>query len=155
MRSTASTVDEYLAGLPEERRKDLSAVRRVILRNLPKGYDEVMNWGMITYEVPLATYPDTYNRQPLMYAALASQKNYLAVYLVAIYVDQKVRAKFEKDYAKTGKRLDVGGSCVRFKKLDDLPLELIGKAIALYNPAEFVARFVKVTDKRKKARQKK
>ncbi|HPM77657.1 MAG TPA: DUF1801 domain-containing protein [bacterium] len=155
MRSEATTVEEYLAELPADRREDLSQVREVILRHLPKGYDEVMRWGMITYEVPLKTYPDTYNKQPLMYAALASQKNHMAVYLVAIYVDENDRQKFEQDYKKTGKRLDVGSSCVRFKKIEDLPLALIGAAIARYQPRDFIASFIKETEKRRSDKKKK
>jgi len=110
---------------------------------------------MITYEVPLKTYPDTYNKQPLMYAALASQKNHMAVYLVAIYVDENDRQKFEQDYKKTGKRLDVGSSCVRFKKIEDLPLALIGAAIARYQPRDFIASFIKETEKRRSDKKKK
>jgi uncharacterized protein YdhG (YjbR/CyaY superfamily) len=87
MRSNASTVDEYLAELPEDRRKAIQAVRQVIRDNLPKGYEEVMNWGMITYQVPLEIFPLTYNGKPLLYAALASQKNHMAVYLTGIYMD--------------------------------------------------------------------
>jgi len=97
-----------------------------------------MNWGVITYQVPLSTYPDTYNKQPLMYAALASQKNHMAVYLLAIYMDEEAKRSFQSDYKATGKRYDVGKSCVRFRKLDDLPLELIAKAIAMYNVKTYV-----------------
>ena len=107
MRSAARTVREYLAELPADRRKAISAVRKVIRENLPDGYDEAMNWGMITYQVPLATYPDTYNGQPLMYAALASQKNHMAVYLTGIYISEGSRAAFEGAYRATGKRFDV------------------------------------------------
>lgn len=130
MRSEAKTVDEYLAELPDDRRAALEAVRRTILERLPEGYQEGMNWGMIAYEVPLSAYPDTYNGQPLAYASLASQKNYMAVYLSAIYADEEARADFEEAYRATGKRYDVGKSCVRFRRLDDLPLEVIGDAIA-------------------------
>jgi hypothetical protein len=84
MRSNAASVEEYVSALPDDRRVTIERVRDVILENLPKGYEEAMNWGMITYQVPLETYPDTYNGQPLMYAALASQKNHMAVYLTAI-----------------------------------------------------------------------
>ena len=140
MRYETKTVKAYLAELPEDRRKAIEDVRAVILKNLPKGYEEAMNWGMITYQVPLDVYPDTYNKQPLMYAALASQKNHMAVYLTGIYMDEKSRAAFETEYAATGKRYDVGKSCVRFRRLDDLPLELIGKAIAKMGVREFVQR---------------
>ena len=119
MRSSATTVSAYLKSLPADRRLALSAVRRVIRTHLPTGYQEAMNWGMITYQVPLRTYPDTHNGQPLMYAALASQKNYMAVYLTAIYTSPETYRAFEKAYQATGKRWDVGKSCVRFRTLDD------------------------------------
>ena len=140
MRSSASTVEEYLGELSEERRAAIEAVRQVILQNLPKGYEEVINWGMITYQVPLETYPDTYNKKPLMYAALAAQKNHMAVYLTAIYMDEKTSREFETAYRATGRRYDVGKSCVRFKELADLPLELIGESIASLQVSEFVER---------------
>jgi hypothetical protein len=139
MGSEAKTVKEYLDSLPEDRCKALMAVRTVIRKHLPKGYKEALNWGMISYEVPLRIYPDTYNGQPLMYAALASQKNHMAVYLSGCYVDAKVRRQFEDAYKAAGKRLDAGKSCVRFRKLEDLPLEVIGDAIAQYSVEEFVA----------------
>jgi uncharacterized protein YdhG (YjbR/CyaY superfamily) len=140
MHSNAETVDEYLAELPETRRQAVEEVRRVILENLPDGYEEVMNWGMITYQVPLETYPDTYNKKPLMYAALASQKNHMSVYLTGITMDEEAAESFEAAYRATGKRYDVGKSCVRFRKLDDLPLELIGDRIASLPVDEFVTR---------------
>jgi uncharacterized protein YdhG (YjbR/CyaY superfamily) len=140
MRSDASTVEEYLAKLPGDRREAIETVRQVILENLPAGYEEAMNWGMITYQVPLETYPDTYNKKPLMYAALASQKNHMAVYLTAIYMDDEAQQVFEKKYKATGKRYDVGKSCVRFKKMEDLPLDLIGETVASLEVAEFVER---------------
>ena len=152
MRSEARTVDEYLAELPEDRRDAVAAVREVILENLPEVYEESMNWGMIAYEVPLATYPDTYNGQPLAYAALASQKNHMAVYLSGIYMDEGAREKFERDYRATGKRFDVGKSCVRFRKLEDLPLPVIGEAIA-YLPADEYVRRVREVHSPRKARK--
>jgi uncharacterized protein YdhG (YjbR/CyaY superfamily) len=140
MQSDANTVEEYLASLSEDRRAALEAVRGKILENLPDGYDEVMNWGMITYEVPLETCPDTYNGKPLMYAALGSQKDHMAVYLTGIYMDEGAREEFEARYRDTGKRMDMGKSCVRFRKLEDLPLPLIGEAIGQIPADEFVER---------------
>jgi uncharacterized protein YdhG (YjbR/CyaY superfamily) len=151
MRSSASTVEEYLVELPEERREAIQAVRRIILENLPEGYEEAMNWGMITYQVPLETYPDTYNGQPLMYAALSSQKNHMAVYLTGIYMDEGARAEFEAAYRATGKRYDAGKSCARFRKLEDLPLELIGESIARLSVAEFVEQMEEVHPGRKRS----
>jgi uncharacterized protein YdhG (YjbR/CyaY superfamily) len=149
MQSDATTVAEYLAELPADRRTALEAVRQTILANLPAGYEEAMNWGMITYQVPLARYHDTYNGQPLAYAGLASQKNHMAVYLIGLYADDAARERFETAYRATGKRYDVGKSCVRFKKLDDLPLALIGQSIALLSVDEFVARVEKAHPPRK------
>jgi len=143
MRSDAATVAQYLSELPVDRRSAIEAVRKMILEHLPKGYEEAMNWGMITYQVPLETYPDTYNGQPLMYAALAAQKSHNAVYLTGIYMDDKARRAFEDAYRATGKRLDVGKSCVRFRKLEDLPLQVIGDAIASLQVNEFVSRVKK------------
>jgi hypothetical protein len=128
--SAATTVAKYLASLPAERRKVIAAVRGIIRRNLPKGYREVMNWGMISYEVPLSRYPDTYNGQPLIYVALAAQKNFYAVYLTCVYHDAKRAAWFRDAFKAAGKKLDMGKSCLRFKRLDDLPLEVIGQAVA-------------------------
>jgi hypothetical protein len=139
MQSDAATVTEYLASLPEDRRKALTAVRKVIRSRLPKGIVESMNWGMITYEVPMATYPDTYNGQPLAYAGLASQKNHMSVYLMGIYGSDTLRTRFEDAYRATGKRMDIGKSCVRFRTLDDLPLDVIGDAIGAMSLEQFLA----------------
>ena len=138
MHSKAITVEQYLNELPNDRKEAMSIVRQTIVENLPDGYDEVMNWGMITYEVPLETYPNTYNGKPLMYAALASQKNHMSVYLTGCYMSLDVRDKFEKAYKKSGKRFDAGKSCIRFKKVNDLPLELLGKTIASLDVNEFI-----------------
>ena len=140
MKSDAKTISEYLAGMPEDRRQAVEKVRETILRNLPEGYEEALEWGMITYQVPLEVYPDTYNKKPLMYAALANQKNHMAVYLTGIYMDEDLNQDFEQKYRDTGKRYDVGKSCVRFRKLDDLPLELIGESIAAISMEEFITR---------------
>jgi len=139
MRSDATTVDEYLSELPEDRGAAMSLVRAVILANLPGGYEETMNWGMITYQVPLNYHPDTYNGQPLMYAALASQKNHMAVYLTGVYADAAAREGFLEEYRSTGKPLDMGKSCVRFRRLDDLPLDVVGRAVAAFDPDDFIA----------------
>jgi hypothetical protein len=124
--------------LPEDRRTAIAAVREVVLANLPDGYEEAMNWGMIAYQVPLATFSETYNKQPLLYAALASQKRHMAVYLTGIYTSEDARRRFEAAYKATGKRFDVGKSCVRFRTIDDLPLDLIGETIAAMTPADLI-----------------
>lgn len=138
MKSKASTVTEYLASLPEDRRKTISKVRGMIKKHLPKGYKESMNWGVIAYEIPLQVFPNTYNGQPLCYAALASQKNHNALYLTIPYGDPKQRKQLEDAFAKAGKKLDMGKSCVRFKSADDLPLADIGKLIAAVPPAKYI-----------------
>ena len=140
MKSEAVTVEEYLSELPPERRQSIAEVRQTILEHLPDGFEEGMNWGMITYQVPLEAYPDTNNKKPLMYAALASQKNHMAIYLTGIYMDQDLYREFEEKYRATGKRYNVGKSCVRFRRLEDLPLELIGESIQSLTMEEFIQR---------------
>jgi uncharacterized protein YdhG (YjbR/CyaY superfamily) len=138
MRSEATSVDQYIAERPDGRRAAIEAVRNTIVANLASGFEEAMNWGMITYQVPLETYPDTYNGQPLMYAALASQKNHMAVYLTAVYANDDSRESFLGKYRASGKRLDTGKSCVRFRTLDHLPVDLIGDSIASMDVDTFI-----------------
>ena len=138
MQSDAKTVAEYLSNLDDVRREAISAVRGVILGNLPDGYEEAMQFGMITYVVPLSVLADTYNGQPLMYVALASQKRHMSLYLTNVYGDESVEQWFRERYRAAGKKLDMGKSCVRFRKLDDLPLELVGEVVARTPIADFV-----------------
>jgi len=138
MQSNAETVEEYINELPLVRRDVIRKVREVILKNLPDGLEEVKNWGMIAYQVPLSVYSDTYNGKPLMFAALTSQKNHMAVYLSSIYADEQMRAKFEVLYRATGKNNNVGKSCVRFRKLEDLPLDVLAQALSWVDMAGFV-----------------
>ncbi|RKZ17278.1 DUF1801 domain-containing protein [bacterium] len=140
MQSEAKTVRQYLDSLPADRRHAIGTIRDTIVANLPRGYKEVMNWGMITYQVPLSVCPDTYNGQPLMYAALASQKNYMAVYLTAVYMDDALRRGFEAAYKASGKRMDMGKSCVRFRRLEDIPIDLVASSIRSMPMAEFADR---------------
>jgi hypothetical protein len=136
--SNANSVGEYLADLPPDRRLAIDAVRAVIRENLPPGYEESMQFGMIGYSVPLSRYPETYNGAPLSYVALANQKNHMALYLMGCYGDAKLTKWFEREFRKSGKKLDMGKSCVRFKKLDDLPLSLIGEAVAAMPVDDFI-----------------
>jgi len=138
-KSKAATVDEYLAELPEDRRAAIAEVREVVLRNLPAGYVETMSWGMIGYEIPLERYPRTYNGQPLMYAALGSQKNYCAVYLMGVYGDGEQARRFKEEFKRAGKKLDMGKSCVRFRTADDLALDAVGEVIAGTTPEQYIA----------------
>ncbi|HEX6069219.1 MAG TPA: DUF1801 domain-containing protein, partial [Longimicrobiaceae bacterium] len=111
--SRAVTVEEYLEELPPERREVIATVRDEILRNLPPGYREAMNWGMISYEIPLERYPQTYNGQPLTLAALAAQKNHYAVYLMSVYMQPDGVARLRDGFERAGKKLDIGKSCLR------------------------------------------
>jgi hypothetical protein len=128
--SAARTVDAYLAELPPERRAVVATVRDMVNAHLPPGYRETMNWGMISWEIPLSRYPVTYNKQPLGYVALAAQKNNDALYLVAVYADGEQERKLRAAAAALGKKLDMGKSCLRFRRAEDLPLEAIGQLIA-------------------------
>ena len=137
-RSAASTVEEYLNELAPDRREAIEVVRSVVLDSLPDGYDESMNWGMISWEIPLERYPKTYNKQPLMYAALASQKNYMSLYLMCVYTHDGTQTEFERRFKESGKKLNMGKSCVRFKRVDDLPLDLIAETIASTSVDEYI-----------------
>ena len=138
VKSEAKTVEEYISELPEERTSDIKAVRNLIIKNLPKGYVETMQYGMITYVIPIDRYPNTYNGLPLGYISLASQKNYMALYLMNVYSNKEIESDFKDRYIASGKKLDMGKSCVRFKKLDDLPLDLIGETIAMTSVDDFI-----------------
>jgi hypothetical protein len=141
MRSDATSVEDYLATLPEDRRSAISAVRDTINAHLPTGYEEQMDWGMISWVVPLGTKPDTYNGKPLCYASLASQKRHMAVYLMGLYSDGPELAWFRQQYADRGLKLDMGKSCVRFTGLDEIPLDVLGEAVGMIPVEEFVARY--------------
>jgi hypothetical protein len=140
-------VKEYLASLPEDRRKAIEAVRKVILKNLDKKYEEGMMWGMIGYAVPHRVWPLGYHcdpKKPLMMAALASQKNNMTVYLMPVYSEKATREWFQKAWAKTGKKLNMGGCCIHFKKLEDAALDVIGEAIRRTPAKAYVENYVKM-----------
>jgi uncharacterized protein YdhG (YjbR/CyaY superfamily) len=139
--STAATPDEYIAELPDDRRAAVSAVRDVVQQNLPAGYEEGMQYGMIGWYVPLDRFPDTYNGQPLALAGLASQKRYISLYLNSVYGDRATEHWFKERYAASGKKLDMGKSCLRFKRADDIPLDLIGETIARADLDSFLAHY--------------
>ena len=132
---TAQSAEEYLQDLPADRRNAIAAVRAVVRRHLPRGYAEFVSSGMISYGVPLARFPNTYNGQPLCYAAIAAQKNYCSLYLMSVYGDKKHEARLRDGFKAAGKTLDMGKSCVRFRTSDDLPLDVVGELIAAV-PAE-------------------
>lgn len=138
-RSKAVTVDAYLDELPPERRAAARTLRRMILAHLPEGYVESMSWGMPCYEVPLSRHADTYNGQPLGYVAFAAQKNGWSLYLMDLAVNADKEAALRTAFAKAGRRLDLGKSCVRFRTLEDVPLEAIGELIASTPVADLIA----------------
>lgn len=141
MQSEADSVEDYLDSLPEDRRSAISTIRDVINEHLPEGYVEQMDWGMVSWVVPLDTKPDTYNGKPLCYSALASQKKHMAVYLMGMYTDGPELEWFRDQYAERDIKLDMGKSCVRFKQLDDVPLDVLGEAIGKIEVNEFIARY--------------
>jgi hypothetical protein len=126
----AKTVAEYLDALPVEKRAVVSKVRAAMKKAMPKGYAEGMNFGAITYAIPLTRYPNTYNKQPLCYAAIAAQKNYYSLYLMNVYGDARKAQWLADEFKKRGLKLDKGKACVRFKSLDDLPLDVISEIVA-------------------------
>jgi Domain of unknown function (DU1801) len=146
-RSAAETVEDYLNELPPERRQAISAVRDVILENLPDGYEEGIGFGMLEYRVPLERYPETYNGKPLSYVALANQKNHMSLYLMGVYGDSGEESWFQREYRASGKKLDMGKSCVRFKRLEDLPLKLVGEAVARTGVDDYIAMYERSREK--------
>ena len=138
-KSSAPTVARYLAELPAERRASIARVRAVIRKRLPKGYRESMNWGMICWQIPLTRYPDTYNGQPLGYVALAAQKNHYALYLMGVYADQAQSRTLAAAYKALGRKPDMGKSCVRFRKPEDLPLAAILELVGSMPVDDYVA----------------
>ena len=136
--SKATTVADYLAELPEDRRAEIERVRDLINQAIPDGFREGIGYGMIGWVVPLERYPDTYNGQPLAYAGLAAQKNYNSLYLTCAYASKERTERLRAAFAAAGKKLDMGKSCIRFKKADDLALEYIAEEIASTTPEEFV-----------------
>jgi uncharacterized protein YdhG (YjbR/CyaY superfamily) len=137
----AETVEAYLEELPEERRKVIAQVRETILEHLPEGYEESMSWGMISYEIPLERYPDTYNGKPLAYITLAAQKRHYALYLMGVYQDEGLASQLRAGFEAAGKSLDMGKSCLRFRKLEDVPLDVIGDVVASVPPETFIERY--------------
>lgn len=144
MTSDAKTVEEYLASMPEDRRQALSAVRDAINAKLPPGYEEGMQYGAIGWYVPHATFPPGYHcnpKEPLPFVGLANQKNHMGVYLFCLYMDETHMAWFNEAYRATGKKMDMGKSCLRFKKLEDLALNVVAESISRIPVAEFVANY--------------
>ena len=161
MPSEVQDVEEYLADLPEDRCEAITTIREVILKNLPKGYEEGMQWGMPSYFVPLSAYPSGYNcqpDQPLPFVGFASQKNHMAFYGFCIYMDEELKNRFVEEWKNTGKKLDMGKSCVRFKKMEDVPLKVIGDAVKRVPMKKYIKQYeeqLQQTGGRKKPTKKK
>lgn len=155
MQSKASTVDIYLSELPEDRQKAISKLRSVIKKNIPKGFKEEMNYGMIGYVVPHSKYPAGYHcnpKDPLPFMNIASQKNFIAVYHMGVYADAKLLKWFQEAHAKASpKKLDMGKSCIRYKKPEDVPFELIGELASKYTVDKWIELYeTNLKDNRKK-----
>ena len=142
MQSKARTVDEYIEELPDDRKEAIKTLRKVILENLPEGFREEMNYGMIGYVVPHSIYPKGYHctpELPLPFMNIASQKNFIAVYNMCVYGDKQLLDWFKDSYAIQSKtKLDMGKSCIRFKKPDQIPYKLIGELASKVTPAEWI-----------------
>ncbi|WP_161888559.1 DUF1801 domain-containing protein [Pontibacter russatus] len=147
MQSKVTTPEEYISELSDDRKQVIIQLRDAILNNLPEGFEEVMSYGMISYVVPHSLYPTGYHcepKKPLPFLSIASQKNYVAVYHIALYSDQQVLNWFKEEYGKKQKgKLDMGKSCIRFKKLEQIPYSLLGELAAKITPQEWIATYEK------------
>jgi hypothetical protein len=154
MRSEAKTPEEYIRSLPDERKEAMAELRSVIKKNLPKGFSENMVGGMLNYVVPHSRYPAGYHcnpEHPLPFLAIASQKNFVAVYHMGIYSDSKLLKWFTTEFPKHSKsRLDMGKSCIRFKKPAEIPFKLIGELAAKMSPDQWIERYEEVLKSVKK-----
>ena len=154
MQSTATTVEQYLQELPEERKEVVERLRKVILKNLPKGFEECINYGMLGYVVPHSLYPEGYHcdpKLPLPFMNLASQKNFVAVYHMAIYSDPLIMDWFLAQYPKHCRtKLDMGKSCIRFKNLSNVPYGLIGQLASKISVAEWISTYETVVKTKRK-----
>jgi hypothetical protein len=149
-RRRAATVTEYLAELPADRRKTIAAARALVKKHLPKGYKEVMQWGMICWIGPTSTLKETYNGFPLCYAALAAQKSFTTLYLMTAYGSQDHYAWLREQFKKAGKKFDMGKSCLHFNSIDDLVPDAVGKVIAAVPPDKYVQIYLESRQGRKK-----
>jgi hypothetical protein len=137
--SAAATVQQYLDELPSDRAAVVAHVRDLVNAHLPEGYEEAMAYGMITWAVPLAAYPDTSNGKPLAYVSLAAQKQYYALYLMGVYADSAQEVQLREQWQARGTKLDMGRSCLRFRRLEDLHEDLVAQVIAAVPMEQYVA----------------
>lgn len=143
MQSEAKSPDQYFDELPEDRKKAMKELRAVIKKNIPKGFEETMGYGMVGYVVPHSLYPAGYHcdpKQPLPFLGMASQKNAISFYHMGIYADPKLLKWFQEEYPKHSKtKLDMGKSCIRFKKPEQIPFELLGQLVSKLTPKQWIA----------------
>tara|TARA_B100000809_G_scaffold153710_1_gene151079 strand:- start:1945 stop:2385 length:441 start_codon:yes stop_codon:yes gene_type:complete len=144
VQSKAKSVAQYLKELPDDHQEAITEIRNLILDNLPNGYVESMNWGMISYEIPLEIYPDTYNKQPLGVVAIASQKNHMAIYMMGCYMVPNQQEKLLKAYKEMGVKPNMGKSCIRFTKLEKIPLDTIVELIRDFPVDEYIKQYESV-----------
>ncbi len=153
MKSAALTVDDYMASLPEDRKKAITELRKVIKKNIPKGFKEVMGYGMIGYVIPHTAYPNGYHcnpRDPLPFINIASQKNFIAIYHMGVYSDPKLLKWFTDEYKKqVPAKLDMGKSCIRFSKPENIPFKLIGDLASKMTPADWIERYESILNRKK------
>lgn len=155
MQSKATTVEQYLKELDSDRRNDMNAIRGVLKAHLPEGYEEIMQYGMIGYVVPHRLFPQGYHcdpKQPLCFAGLASQKSHLSLYMMPLYGDSPELSWFEQEWKKSGKKLDMGKCCIRFRKADDIPIDLIGKLVARWPVSRWIDVYQAALDTRSKGK---
>ena len=136
-KSTATTVEQYLGELPEERRVVMAAVRDLVRRHLPAGYEEAMNWGMICWQVPLSRYPKTPNRHPLLYLGLATRKHGYTLHAMTAYAEGE--AWLRDQFERAGRKLDMGKACIHFRRLEDLPLDVIAELATRTSVEQLIA----------------
>ncbi len=145
MQSNATTPDEYIASLPEERKEVVSDIRDAINKNLPKGFEEVMSYGMLGWVVPKLLYPAGYHcdpKLPLPFINLASQKNHIGFYHMGIHRDSDLLDWFVSEWPKhSTRKLDIGKSCIRFKKTSDIPIKLLGELVSKMTPQQWIERY--------------
>ena len=148
MQSKATTVEDYIKELPKDRQEAIKKLRKEIKKNLPKGFSEGMGYGAMGYSVPHSLYPAGYHcnsKDPLPFIGLASQKHFIAVYHMGVYADPKLLKWFTDEYAKAGVgKLDMGKSCIRFKKPENIPYKLIGELASMITPQQWIEMYEKV-----------
>jgi Domain of unknown function (DU1801) len=136
--ANVKTPAQYIASLPADRAKTIATVRAFVNQHIPRGYEECMVWGSIGWTIPLSRYPDTHNKQPILYVGTSSQKNYCVLYLMGAFWSASQLQQLKAAFAAAGKKLDMGGCCVNFKSPDDLPLEAIGKLISAISSEKWI-----------------